>query len=49
VITGAQVRAARGLLGWTVQELAHRAIVSISAEWEEEVAKRNKSSQPAQP
>jgi hypothetical protein len=29
VITGAQVRAARGLLGWMVQELAHRAVVSI--------------------
>jgi transcriptional regulator with XRE-family HTH domain len=30
VITGAQVRAARGLLGWTVHELAHRAVVSTA-------------------
>jgi transcriptional regulator with XRE-family HTH domain len=30
VITGAQVRAARGLLGWTVQELAHRTVVSLA-------------------
>jgi hypothetical protein len=30
VITGAQVRAARGLLGWTAHELAHRAVVSIA-------------------
>jgi transcriptional regulator with XRE-family HTH domain len=29
VITGAQVRAARGLLGWTVRDLAQRAVVSI--------------------
>ena len=28
-ISGAQVRAARALLGWTVHELAHRSIVSI--------------------
>jgi transcriptional regulator with XRE-family HTH domain len=31
VITSAQVRAARALLGWQVRELAHRAVVSISA------------------
>jgi hypothetical protein len=29
-ISGAQVRAARGLLGWTVRDLARRAIVSIA-------------------
>jgi len=30
MITGAQIRAARGLLGWTVRNLARRAIVSIA-------------------
>jgi transcriptional regulator with XRE-family HTH domain len=30
MITGAQVRAARGLLGCTMRELAHRAVVSIA-------------------
>ena len=29
MITGAQVRAARSLLGWTAPELAHRAVVSV--------------------
>jgi hypothetical protein len=29
MITGAQVRVARRLLGWTAHELAHRAVVSI--------------------
>ena len=29
-ISGAQVRAARGLLGWTVRDLVRRAIVSIA-------------------
>jgi len=31
MISGAQIRAARGLLGWTVRDLAHRAVVSLSA------------------
>jgi transcriptional regulator with XRE-family HTH domain len=30
MISGAQIRAARGLLGWTTRELAGRAIVSVS-------------------
>jgi hypothetical protein len=30
MISGAQIRAARGLLGWTTRELARRAIVSVS-------------------
>jgi transcriptional regulator with XRE-family HTH domain len=30
MITGAQIHAARALLGWSVQELAHRSIVSIA-------------------
>jgi hypothetical protein len=29
MITGAQVRVARRLLGWTASELAHRAVVSF--------------------
>jgi transcriptional regulator with XRE-family HTH domain len=31
MISGAQVRAARALLGWTVRDLARHAIVSITA------------------
>jgi transcriptional regulator with XRE-family HTH domain len=31
MISGAQVRAARALLGWTARDLAKRAVVSISA------------------
>ena len=31
MILGTQVKAARGLLGWTVRDLAHRAVVSLSA------------------
>jgi transcriptional regulator with XRE-family HTH domain len=31
MILGTQVSAARGLLGWTVLDLAHRAVVSVSA------------------
>jgi ribosome-binding protein aMBF1 (putative translation factor) len=31
MISGKQVRAARGLLGWSQQELADRALVSVSA------------------
>jgi transcriptional regulator with XRE-family HTH domain len=31
MISGAQVRAARALLGWTVRDLAHRAVTSVSA------------------
>lgn len=30
MISGAQVRAARALVGWTVRELAQRAVVSIA-------------------
>ena len=30
MISGAQIRAARGLLGWTTRELARRATVSVS-------------------
>jgi transcriptional regulator with XRE-family HTH domain len=30
MISGAQIRGARGLLGWTTRELARRAIVSVS-------------------
>jgi len=30
VITGAQIRAARGLLGWSADELARRASISYS-------------------
>ena len=30
MITGAQVRAARALLGWSVRDLAQRAVVSIA-------------------
>lgn len=30
-ILGRQVRAARGLLGWTVRDLAHKAVVTVSA------------------
>ena len=29
MISGAQIRAARGLLGWTTRELARRATVSV--------------------
>jgi transcriptional regulator with XRE-family HTH domain len=28
--SGAQIRAARALLGWSVRDLAHRAVVSLS-------------------
>ena len=31
VPSGAQIRAARALLGWTVRDLARRAVVSITA------------------
>jgi ribosome-binding protein aMBF1 (putative translation factor) len=31
MILGTQVRAARALLGWTVRDLAHRAVTSVSA------------------
>ena len=30
MISGAQIRAARDLLGWTVRDLAGRAVVSVS-------------------
>ena len=30
LISGAQVRAARALLGWTARDLAHQAVVSVS-------------------
>jgi transcriptional regulator with XRE-family HTH domain len=30
MILGTQVRAARALLGWTVRDLAHKAVVSVS-------------------
>jgi DNA-binding XRE family transcriptional regulator len=30
MVSGAQIRAARGLLGWTTRELARRATVSVS-------------------
>ena len=30
MISGAQVRAARALIGWTVHELARRSVVSIA-------------------
>src|SRR5579859_6902537 len=31
MITGSQIRAARGLLGWTQQQLADRAIISVNS------------------
>jgi len=31
VLTGSQIRAARGLLGWTISELAERASISYAA------------------
>ena len=30
MVSGAQIRAARALLGWTARDLARRAIVSVS-------------------
>jgi transcriptional regulator with XRE-family HTH domain len=30
LVSGAQIRAARGLLGWTARDLARRAIVSVA-------------------
>jgi transcriptional regulator with XRE-family HTH domain len=46
-ISGAQVRAARGLLGWTVRELARRAIVSIASVHAIEEAQRLPSNMTA--
>ena len=39
MISGAQVRAARGLLGWTRHELARRAVLSDAALYALEAAR----------
>jgi transcriptional regulator with XRE-family HTH domain len=39
MISGAQIRAARGLLGWTRHELARRAVVSDATEYGLETAR----------
>ena len=39
MISGAQIRAARGLLGWTRHELARRAVVSDATAYALETAR----------
>jgi transcriptional regulator with XRE-family HTH domain len=49
MISGAQIRAARALLGWTTRELARRAIVSLStAQLIEKAGGRPNASREAQ-
>ena len=42
-LTGSQIRAARALLGWTAQDLAHRSAVSLRTIRRAELAERRTS------